>query len=146
MSSSTATLLPLSPTDGSGETAGASHGLNYFYGFLLTSVGLLVIFIVCGIGSRQRFTSRRVNYALETGRSLNDKLEGGETPQFYEPLFVTGEDKWSGLMVYATQIPCTMKLIFWGDLAVICQMFQRERERFNCTRLGSSTATHTRTS
>jgi len=30
---------------------------------------------------------------------------GGETPQFYEPLFVAGEDKWSGLMVYATQIP-----------------------------------------
>lgn len=92
---STATSLLPSTTDGPGETTG---GVNYFFGFLLTFVGLLILFILCGIGSRRRFTSRReLNYALE-GRSSNGKIERGETPQFYEPSFVVGEDKWSGLM------------------------------------------------
>jgi hypothetical protein len=97
---STTAFLP-SPTDDSGEsTEGTPRGANYFFGFLITFVGLLIIFIICGIGSRRRFARRRgLNGDLEPlGRFR--KLGGGDMrPQFYEPPLVAGEDRWSSLMV-----------------------------------------------
>lgn len=102
MSSSTTFSSP-SPTDGSGETNGNTpRGASYFFGFLITFVGLLIIFIVCGIGSRRRFGRRRergVNGAFEAGRFSNSKLEVAGAPQFYERPFVMGEDRWSSMMV-----------------------------------------------
>ena len=89
------------PTDTSGEsTEGTPRGANYFFGFLITFVGLLIIFIVCGIGSRRRLARRRgLNDTLEPSSRFR-KLEGGETrPEFYEPPLVPGEDRWSSLMV-----------------------------------------------
>lgn len=104
MSSSAPTTAFPSPTDGgdepTGTTGGTPRGANYFFGFLITFVGLLIIFIVCGIGSRRRLARRRgLTDTLEPlGRYK--KLEGGEKrPEFYEPPFVVGEDRWSSLMV-----------------------------------------------
>jgi hypothetical protein len=99
--SSTASLSP-SPTDGFGGNVGTPHGANYFFGFLLTFIGLLIVFILCGLGSRRRFAIRRereLNGAFEPGQFSNGKLEGGETPQFFEQPFVIGEERWSSLMV-----------------------------------------------
>lgn len=94
------TVILASPTDDGGETTqGTPRGANYFFGFLITFVGLLVIFIICGIGSRRRFARRHgLNGTLEPlGRFR--KLEGGDTrPQFYEPPLVVGEDRWGSLM------------------------------------------------
>lgn len=102
MSSSASTTSFSSPTDtGGGEsTGGTPRGANYFFGFLITFVGLLIIFIICGIGSRRRLARRRgLNEALEPLERFR-KLEGGETrPEFYEPPLVVGGDRWSSLMV-----------------------------------------------
>jgi hypothetical protein len=112
--SSASTTAFSSPTDAGGEsTTGTPHGANYFYGFLITFVGLLVIFIICGIGSRRRLARRRgLNDALEPlGRF--GKLEGGESrPLFYEPPLVAGEDRWSSLMVRTMSLTGDMKLTF----------------------------------
>ena len=101
MSSPAPTTPSSSPTEVGGEsTGGTPRGANYFFGFLITFVGLLIIFIICGIGSRRRLARRRgLNDTLEPlGRFR--KLEGGEErPQFYEPPLVVGEDRWSSLMV-----------------------------------------------
>jgi hypothetical protein len=100
-SASTTAFSSPSPTDTGGDSSGGTpRGANYFFGFLITFVGLLIIFIVCGIGSRRRLARRRVlNDAFEPlGRFKG--LEGGEKcPEFYEPPLVVGEDKWSSLMV-----------------------------------------------
>ena len=101
MSSPASTTPSLSPTDAGGEpTGGAPHGANYFFGFLITFVGLLIIFIICGIGSRRRLArTRRLNDTLEPLGHWR-KLEGEETrPQFYEPPLVIGKDRWNSLMV-----------------------------------------------
>ena len=106
MSSSASTTAFSSPTDtGDESTGGTPRGANYFFGFLITFVGLLIIFIICGIGSRRRLARRRgLNDALEPlGRFRT--LEGGETrPEFYERTLVVGEDRWISLMV-RTQSP-----------------------------------------
>jgi hypothetical protein len=92
------------PTDAGGEsTENTPHGANYFFGFLITFVGLLIIFIICGIGSRRRFARvarrRGLDGAFEPLGCFR-KLEGGESPpQFYDPSLVVGEDTWSSLMV-----------------------------------------------
>lgn len=95
------TAFSPSSTDTGGQTIeGTPRGANYFFGFLITFVGLLIIFIICGIGSRRRLARRRVlNGTLEPSGRLR-KFEGGETrPRFYEPSLVVGEDRWSSLMV-----------------------------------------------
>lgn len=111
MSSPASTTPISSPTDaGGGSTGGTPHGANYFFGFLITFVGLLIIFIICGIGSRRRLArTRRLNDALEPLGHFR-KLEGGETrPEFYEPpLVVVGDDRWNSLMVRMKQV------LTWG--------------------------------
>lgn len=104
MSSSAPTTAFSSPTDTGGEsTGGTPRGANYFFGFLITFVGLLIIFIICGIGSRRRLARRRgSNDALEP---LGRKPEGEETrPEFYERPLVVGEDRWSSLMVRTSSL------------------------------------------
>ena len=92
-----------SPTDSSASSSGGSqHGSNYFFGFLITFVGLLMIFIAFGIGSRRRFAARRearLNGPWESLRHFpNGKLEENP-PHLYEQPFVMGEDKLQSLMV-----------------------------------------------
>lgn len=117
---STAPVLP-SPTDAGGQSIdGTPRGANYFFGFLITFVGLLIIFIICGIGSRRRLARRRrLNGPLEPSGRFR-KLEGGETrPQFYEPPLVVGEDRWGSLMVRTPEDP-RHKAYLLRFLAVMC--------------------------
>lgn len=145
--SSASTTEFSSPTDtGGGPTSGTPRGANYFFGFLITFVGLLIIFIICGIGSRRRLARRRrLNDALQP-RFI--KLEGEEKrPQFYEPPLVVGEDRWSNLMVRTMSCLCleTWSLLL-RFLAIIRQILQREWERSGWTWLATTTASPTRTS
>ncbi|KAF8814662.1 hypothetical protein BYT27DRAFT_7249710 [Phlegmacium glaucopus] len=94
-----------SPTASSGEgDLDTQRGANYFFGFLIAFVGIIMILFVCGIGSRWRVASRREGVTnFRPFRSIsNDKSEG--PPQFYECPFVIGEDKWSNLMPLSASI------------------------------------------
>jgi hypothetical protein len=96
MSSPEFTMAP----DGSNQSGGG--GADYFFGFLIIFVGLLIIFLACALGSRRRTArrrERRLNGVFQSRRLSDGELEGEETPQFYDPPFVIGQDKWSSLMV-----------------------------------------------
>jgi len=110
MSSPTFTVTSPSPssTDSSASSNGVSqHSSNYFFGFLITFVGLLMIFIAFGIGSRRRFAARRearLNGPWESLRHFpNGKLEE-KPPHLYEQPFVMGEDKLQGLMPLSVKL------------------------------------------
>ena len=84
-----------SPT---GQSEDTSSGANYFFfGLLITFVGLLVIFVACGIGSRRRFTARGGTTLHHD--SIMQRQEGEGPPEFYEYSFVIGESGWNNLMV-----------------------------------------------
>lgn len=62
MSSTTNTFsTPTSTADAGGGDDGslAQRGANYFFGFLITFVVLLLVFVGCGIGTRRRYLARR---------------------------------------------------------------------------------------
>ncbi|KAF5310735.1 hypothetical protein D9619_007897 [Psilocybe cf. subviscida] len=78
-----------SDSDGGGL---GSPGANYFFGFLITFVVLLLIFIGCGIGTRRRFVARR-NAALLAGTAYEpwgplskDGSQFQTQPELYEKL------------------------------------------------------------
>lgn len=98
----TGTLLDDSP-DGS-DTGGMSHGANYFFGFLITFVVLLLIFVGCGIGSRRRFLARRQGMLMGTLEPWAPTTPGGEfrRPILHEKPLVLGEDDWSSIQVIST--------------------------------------------
>lgn len=93
---------PLPGVNDGGNGGSGQRGANYFFGFLITFVVLLLIFVGCGIGSRRRFLARR-NAALFAGLDpWGAALRGGASPQakprLYE-LYVGGtkrvEDRWA---------------------------------------------------
>lgn len=45
----------------------ATRGVNYFFGFLITFITLLLLFVVCGVGSRRRAAARRTRDMSEEG-------------------------------------------------------------------------------
>ena len=128
MSSPASTTEFSLPTESGGESSGTPRGSNYFFGFLITFVGLLVVFIICGIGSRRRFARRRgLNDTLEPlGRFR--KLEGGETrPQFYDPQLVVGEDRWSSMMVRTKVLTGDMKFTYEDHSRYLSDFARRMR-------------------
>jgi hypothetical protein len=42
-----------------GDNGGMQRGASYFFGFLITFVVLLLLFVGCGVVSRRRFAARR---------------------------------------------------------------------------------------
>ncbi|KAJ3513005.1 hypothetical protein NLJ89_g3189 [Agrocybe chaxingu] len=91
---------------GNGSGADSSRGANYFFGFLITFVLLLLIFAGCGLGSRRRmFFSRRFQNADAFGPWTtygDDGIGRGEIvePVVYEKAFEKAEetgDKWADL-------------------------------------------------
>ena len=75
----------------------ATRGANYFFGFLITFVVLLLIFVGCGIGSRRRFLARRRDGMFDGLDPWGQpRREEQKEPVFYEhpigePII---EDKW----------------------------------------------------
>ncbi|TFK73355.1 hypothetical protein BDN72DRAFT_956562 [Pluteus cervinus] len=102
--SSTSSLFPsqtTSPDNSNGGNSSMQRGANYFFGFLITFVALLLLFVGCGIGSRRR--SRRRGLMA----SADDPWGDGFTPQsrvtqpepdFWEPSFTKGGDDWGTMM------------------------------------------------
>ncbi|KAF8962560.1 hypothetical protein BDZ97DRAFT_1759170 [Flammula alnicola] len=90
---------PVATTTDGGDSGGmAQRGANYFFGFLITFVVLLLIFVGCGIGTRRRFMTRRQAMlfgGLEQWGSLGPDV-AKERPKFYEhPVGEpTEEDQW----------------------------------------------------
>ncbi|KAF8888522.1 hypothetical protein BD779DRAFT_1800155 [Infundibulicybe gibba] len=58
-SSSPTTLADTTQTASTGTSPATQRGANYFFGFLITFVALLLIFVGCGVSSRRRFAARR---------------------------------------------------------------------------------------
>lgn len=95
--SSTSITTQPSPSPSASTNSGPfGSSQNYFFGFLITFVVLLVFFLGCGCVSRRRFAARR--------RGLNELgLIGhgdGRTstpvePQYLEPWLAKGETAWS---------------------------------------------------
>ncbi|KAF9031697.1 hypothetical protein BDZ89DRAFT_1158816 [Hymenopellis radicata] len=60
-SSSTSTAAATSsPSPTQSGDSGAAKGANYFFGFLITFIALLFIFIGCGVTTRRRLQRRRI--------------------------------------------------------------------------------------
>jgi hypothetical protein len=62
---SSSTSQPAVPSDpppdagSDGDSGGMQRGASYFFGFLITFVILLLLFVGCGVVSRRRFAARR---------------------------------------------------------------------------------------
>ncbi|KAF9010103.1 hypothetical protein BDQ17DRAFT_1347553 [Cyathus striatus] len=99
------TVSPTPTDDGGG--GGMARGANYFFGFLITFVVLLLIFVACGIGSRRRFIARR--RAMLLGDFDPWGVEDGTQPRhiqhvppkFFEPAIIKGGVAWDSVMPLA---------------------------------------------
>ena len=80
-----------------------TRGANYFFGFLVTFIVVLLLFVACGIGSRRRAAARR--------RRERDELLSGVPPYGQGPGAIT----------------------FRGLLAAGSAQAQREREARNAS-------------
>ncbi|KAF8155982.1 hypothetical protein B0H34DRAFT_799065 [Crassisporium funariophilum] len=88
-------------TDSGGGGGGPQRGANYFFGFLITFVVLLLVFVACGVGSRRRFAARRqalFHGSLEPWGALRADVEQKRPTMYERQLVVVGEDKWGGVM------------------------------------------------
>lgn len=90
-----------SPTNGGNSGGGSSmqRGANYFFGFLITFVVLLLLFIGCGIGSRRRFARRRALFLATLDPQCMPKEMLPPRPSFFETPFVAsdGKSSWDNL-------------------------------------------------
>jgi len=121
----TVTLTPATPSSSSqpppptsNDSGAMQRGANYFFGFLITFVALLLIFVGYGVGTRRRFAARRrAAWAANFGPwgdgegSMTDQPQ----PAFWEPFLTTGGDKWSTMLVSAGLVVNSsyLKLIDW---------------------------------
>ncbi|TFK32329.1 hypothetical protein BDQ12DRAFT_692628 [Crucibulum laeve] len=92
--------LLITPGGGKGHS-GVARGANYFFGFLITFVALLLIFVGCGIGTRRRIVARRNTAFYETvdpwGNIIHVNPGTQHKPAMYEPLILEGGEKWDDM-------------------------------------------------
>ncbi|KAF5369057.1 hypothetical protein D9758_002942 [Tetrapyrgos nigripes] len=89
-SSSTETAPPAATSTSSPSGPTSSRGANYFFGFLVTFIALLLLFIGCGVGSRRRLNrQRRILFGELEGwnSSFQTLAEPPPEPKLLEPLF-----------------------------------------------------------
>ncbi|KDR80211.1 hypothetical protein GALMADRAFT_242504 [Galerina marginata CBS 339.88] len=99
---------PVQTSNNSNNSSGGGDalqqkGANYFFGFLITFVVLLLVFVGCGIGSRRRYLARRQAAFLGGMDPWGTvRLDGAEQPQpvlfeqrFEEPVV---EKRWTQTM------------------------------------------------
>jgi len=71
----------------------ASQGVHYFFGFLITFIVLLSLFVCCGFSSRRRLAQRRGLWATwDSDPGIIEQHSEGSTPTFFETPFVKGDD------------------------------------------------------
>jgi hypothetical protein len=94
-----ATVLA-SPSSTPANENAMSQGANYFFGFLITFIILLLIFVACGVGTRRRtpwFTrGRRPN---QTWDPVRDDPSLQPEPMLWEAWVVGGSPQWTTMMV-----------------------------------------------
>lgn len=95
--SSTAAVAAMSNDGG-----GMARGANYFFGFLITFVALLLIFVGCGVGTRRRARNRGAAFMLDWSVPNVAPLE----PRFYEGYLEKphGEHVWADVMPVSATI------------------------------------------
>ncbi|THV04746.1 hypothetical protein K435DRAFT_790750 [Dendrothele bispora CBS 962.96] len=82
-----------------------SRGANYFFGFLVTFIALLLLFIGCGLGSRRRLNRRRGLFG-DFG-NWDSRSEVGEPvpePELIEPYLQKGGEIWSRIQPLSTNL------------------------------------------
>ncbi|KAK0203743.1 hypothetical protein DFS33DRAFT_827741 [Desarmillaria ectypa] len=93
-----------SPTNSSiaTDSGSMSKGANYFFGFLITFVAILFVFIGCGIATRRRYQRRRgIIFNLDDLQAMPGLFGSpqqliGEKPIMWEPWVVKHDDySWS---------------------------------------------------
>lgn len=91
------------------QTGGGSQGVNYFFGFLIAFIALLLFFVGCGFGARRSMMrNRRLHQRLnDTGMVFGNAsvdgllLRNRETlkePVFWERPFQKGISQWELMM------------------------------------------------
>ncbi|KAF8652385.1 hypothetical protein AX16_004413 [Volvariella volvacea WC 439] len=94
----TPTFTPTSTTGGGvSNQSSMQRGANYFFGFLITFVVLLLIFAGCGIGSRRRSARRRQLNGLDPWDMHGSSNQLLAEPKLWEPPIVVGGGDWSTL-------------------------------------------------
>jgi hypothetical protein len=71
------------------------RGASYFFGFLITFVVLLLIFMCCGVGSRRRYLARR---ALMSRNEWEAETPPAK-PALWEAQLEKGGLDWGGIAV-----------------------------------------------
>ena len=116
MSSTESPTFTSLPPD-SDDNGGMARGANYFFGFLITFIVLLVLFVACGVGSRRRFVARRDAAMMAQLEPWAPDEPGGlfKEPTIHETWLVVEKEKG------------------WGDIQVSAPRFQMFRiaERFS---------------
>lgn len=93
---------PTSNDDGTNSGSTHAAGANYFFGFLITFIVLLLVFIGCGFGSRRRLARRRAMFLndSEVGPWAGLRAEiAQKEPLLWEPRLAKGGGTWSEIMV-----------------------------------------------
>jgi hypothetical protein len=122
------------PTQNEGNGVG-SKGVNYFFGFLIAFIALLLFFVGCGFGARRTMMrNRRLQQRLEeAGLVLDNASMDGlivrsneplKEPVFWERPFQKGSSQWELMMVSVSRPPwCKLVHILFPSpalVAVIC--------------------------
>jgi len=85
--------------NGAANNNGMQRGASYFFGFLITFIALLLIFIGCGVSTRRRFARRRQLFAvteLDWGAPGATNIEQ-ERPGLYDPWLAKGDVYWDSM-------------------------------------------------
>ncbi|PPR06798.1 hypothetical protein CVT24_011297 [Panaeolus cyanescens] len=91
-----------------------NRGANYFFGFLITFVVLLLIFVGCGVLSRRRLMTRRQAVLLETwGTGEGDMLV--RAPTLLEKSMVKSNPGWMSLMPLSVKLLRGPQFVLQGD-------------------------------
>jgi len=109
ISSTMSVVLPnfATESDGGPNNSGAStqHGASYFFGFLITFVVLLLIFVGCGVVSRRRFSARqraRFEWNMQPWAERMEEGVGYVPPVLVEKSFASTEHElslWKDMIV-----------------------------------------------
>ena len=97
---STPSFSQTSPSPTSDEVTDAKlmqRGASYFFGFLITFVVLLLVFLCCGVGSRRRNISRRA--LMNGGREWEEQKIPSDAPTLWEPQLEKGGLDWRDMAV-----------------------------------------------
>ncbi|KAF7426235.1 hypothetical protein PC9H_008602 [Pleurotus ostreatus] len=91
------------PNPGGVNNGGMQKGANYFFGFLIAFIALLLVFVGCGVGTRRRFMMRRGVMGDWAGpASPYNESAPQKEPLFVESWLEKGGDRWKNMTPLST--------------------------------------------